>query len=882
LATSSNDTITNSEISTTSASYVRQRSASALTINQSTATNTDTRVKVTAGTGMVHSSWLIHQISGLNDADLSWVTSSAAFKIYQSGSLSWNAGTLKCSGTLTDDNNSTVSCSGGTISPSTQYRVDVQLMNTAPVAASMQGTGDAVALKNITGGWGGTTPLFNDAAFYDPASGGVDGATTAATSTSGNDFRLTNTGAGNVVIGALTGFEGFMFLITTGSDVPTTDSTGFASTTIDAISEDSSKITISGPTVSVTQRAFIFQNDDGSEVNGNSNSGSANTTSTPVKKGERLIARFQIDETGGGATSTTLKLQYNTGWNSNSWVDVMGSGPPSTNSGASTTDWNATTVDSTSAVGSYTSIAIGTDGLPIVSYYDTTNLNLNIAKCNTEPCTTSSNWSTTSVDGFQGSDVGGWTSIAIGADGLPIVSYYDSTNGNLNIAKCTTEPCTTQTNWSTTTPDSTGNVGQYTTSIAIGTDGLPVVSYYDNTNDNLNIAKCNTSPCTQSNQWSTTTPDSTGTVGYFTSIAIGTDGLPIVSYNDITNGNLNIAKCDTSPCTQSNQWSTTSVDGFQGGDVGYFTSIAIGRDGFPIISYQDITNAAMKIAKCNDMACSGGDEAITTVNDLGDTINSGGYNSIAIGKDGWPWVSYFDDDNDDLKVAHMSPLAEIQPALGLSGANGAALTSAAIAGGTGTWQNGEWYEATTTSRAITLAANYYTELAFVLDTREATASTTYRLRLVQSGGGLLNGGYANYPAFTIVSSTDNKMRYSKEAILTGASNASTSDWNATTVDSTGTVGYYTSIAIGTDGLPVVSYRDVTNGNLNIAKCNTEPCTTATNWSTTTPDSISNVGQFTSIAIGTDGLPVVSYRDVTNGNLNIAKCNTEPCTTATNW
>ena len=40
----------------------------------------------------------------------------------------------------------------------------------------------------------------------------------------------------------------------------------------------------------------------------------------------------------------------------------------------------------------------------------------------------------------------------------------------------------------------------------------------------------------------------------------------------------------------------------------------------------------------------------------------------------------------------------------------------------------------------------------------------------------------------------------------------------TTVDSTGDVGQYTSITMGSDSLLVISYYDVTNGDLKVAKC----------------------------------------------------------------
>ena len=45
----------------------------------------------------------------------------------------------------------------------------------------------------------------------------------------------------------------------------------------------------------------------------------------------------------------------------------------------------------------------------------------------------------------------------------------------------------------------------------------------------------------------------------------------------------------------------------------------------------------------------------------------------------------------------------------------------------------------------------------------------------------------------------------------------------TTVDSVGDVGYFTSIAIGPDGFPVVSYCDSTNGNLKVVKCSNAAC-----------------------------------------------------------
>jgi aspartate carbamoyltransferase regulatory subunit len=293
------------------------------------------------------------------------------------------------------------------------------------------------------------------------------------------------------------------------------------------------------------------------------------------------------------------------------------------------------TLDSAGQVGAETSIAIGTNGNPIISYHDSTNGDLKIAACNNPTCTTSTN---TTID--SAGQVGDFTSIAIGTNGNPIISYHDSTNGDLKIAACNNPTCTTSTN---TTIDSTGNVGQYT-SIAIGINGNPIISYYDNWNGALKIAACNNPTCTTSTN---TTIDSTGVVGTDSSITIGTNGNPIISYHDITNGVLKVAACNNPTCTTS---TTTTID--SAGVVGYHISITIGTNGNPIISYYDIINGVLKVAACKNPTCTGTTELERSTNttiDSGDAV--GGYTSIAIGTNGNPIISYSDSTNGVLKVA---------------------------------------------------------------------------------------------------------------------------------------------------------------------------------------------------------------------------------------
>jgi hypothetical protein len=534
-------------------------------------------------------------------------------------------------------------------------------------------------------------------------------------------------------------------------------------------------------------------------------------------------------------------------------LNFLRCGNPSCTSGNVTT-----TVDEPGDVGSYLSIAIATSGLPVISYYDGMGIaNLNFAQCTTTDCTDSSDWSTTTVDTED--EVGQYNSIAIGTDGLPVISYRNASEDSLVFAKCTSSPCTNSNNWSTTTLDSEAGSATliYDTSIAIGADGYPEIAYRDSETgeEKLKFARCTSSPCTDNTNWSTTTIDSIGDVGEYPSIAIGADGYPAISYTDNDNDALKFAKCTTGNCANGSDWTTTTVD--ETGGSGGETSIAIGTDGLPVISYYDITNNRLKMAKCADSACSASSTLIT-IND-GSVANFGTNSSLTIGTDGWPVISYY---SGDLKVAKMQPLVELIPSWGLSGTGGDTLNATAAGNCTSgaSWTNGEWYEATTTSNSITLAQNECTELAFALDTSEATASTTYRLRLVKADGSILDD-YETYPALTIVSSTANTTRYSKEAVLTSASTCNASDYDCNVVTSWGstiTLNPYISVAIGTDGNPVIAYDDFGPDDLVVVKCGNPSCTSGN--TTTTVDSAGDTGEEPSIAIGADGYPrFIGYR-----------------------
>jgi len=294
----------------------------------------------------------------------------------------------------------------------------------------------------------------------------------------------------------------------------------------------------------------------------------------------------------------------------------------------------AATVDSDGIVGMYTSITIGADGLPLISYFDDTNNSLKVVHCGDPLCAAGNTLST-----IGGAATVGWhTSIAIGADGLPLISYYDATNGNLRVMHCADAACLSGT---LAAPDTGGDVGQHT-AITVGTDGLPVVSYYDVTNSALKVLHCGDALCTSGN--TLTTVDNAGNVGGYTSIAIGTDGLPTISYYDFSNGALLVLHCGDLSCASGNTRST--VD--SAGDAGWYSSLTIGADGMPVVSYHNATSGDLRVAHCDEITCAAGG-SLTTVDSSG---NVGQYTSITIGADGLPVISYYDLTNGNLKVAH--------------------------------------------------------------------------------------------------------------------------------------------------------------------------------------------------------------------------------------
>ena len=102
-----------------------------------------------------------------------------------------------------------------------------------------------------------------------------------------------------------------------------------------------------------------------------------------------------------------------------------------------------------------------------------------------------------------------------------------------------------------------------------------------------------------------------GRLGQYTSLAIGGDGRGLVSYQDGPDGTLRVAHCEDGPCTRATV-NTLDRPFDRGGvqiSVGPNTSLAIGQDGLSLVSYLDDHggpggfDGSLKVAHCLDLSC---------------------------------------------------------------------------------------------------------------------------------------------------------------------------------------------------------------------------------------------------------------------------------------
>jgi hypothetical protein len=627
----------------------------------------------------------------------------------------------------------------------------------------------------------------------------------------------------------------------------------------------------SNPTLALT--GYIWENEDGTSPDTVTQIAAADGT-IEAPWGSRINLRAQLKNTGDALSNTNVGLFYDKG--DGYWNQVSNNGPK-TNPGYLPIN---TVLDNTGSMGRGLSIATDKDNIIWVSYHDNISRNLRVAQfvgSGGSGCTSSA-WTCTTVDSVD--DVGFVTSIAFDSNNTPWVAYYDDTNDNLEVAKYVGSGgtgCATAA-WECSTVDSTDSVGNYPF-IAFDSTGVAWISYQDFTANTINVAKYTGSGGTGCAiaSWTCTGLDSIGTSATvaYNSIAFDEEGKAWVSYKDETNADLMIAEYVGSGGTGCDvtTWTCTIVD--NGALTGGDNYLAIDKNGTPWVSYTIGTDLGVAKYVGSGGDCTSVAWDCTTV----ETTNTVGvYTSIAFDENNNPWVVHRDSTSNNMRIAKYVG----------SGGTGCAVTD---------WScTAADVSAYTTGLYTRIAFNNYGDAIIAYQDSSNTSLEIMQMTDWQSGGGCSNNNFASNWECTDIVTTGGAGRSSSMAldnsgipwiayyyssttdlyiaryVGSGGTGCDVSSWDCSVIETTSSVGEDVSLEFDVENRPWISYRDITNFDLRVARYvgtgGTGCATTA--WTCQGVDTAANVNDLTSISIDSTGNAWVSYRDNTAGTLKVAR------------
>jgi hypothetical protein len=366
------------------------------------------------------------------------------------------------------------------------------------------------------------------------------------------------------------------------------------------------------------------------------------------------------------------------------------------------------------------------------------------------------------------------------------------------------------------TTNGNGITGEYI-SMKLDSSGNPVVSFWSRNGRALMLVRCGNPNCSNGNSVTTVTPTGTGQDRMDNSLTLDSSDNPVISYRH--GGELRLIHCANRTCSSDTSIVTVAQDFFDANQLdhipGYFSSVAIDHDGKPVISYYESIHDAggvLKLLYCGNANCTSGNTSITVDAEIGPTYlpRSGEYSSLAINSKNDAVISYLG--LNGLKVAYCGRLSCSTPVLVDNGGREVG-----------------WATSLTLAPGDRPVISYYDD-----------ANGTLKLARCNSNDCRMGGN------------------------------------SITAVDSTGIIGakylgLQTSVALDSSGKPVIAYFDSPNQDLKVARCGNANCTSGNQVETV--ESSGSVGRYASLALGSGGVPVVAYGS--NAVLNFAQRDGQP-------
>lgn len=254
---------------------------------------------------------------------------------------------------------------------------------------------------------------------------------------------------------------------------------------------------------------------------------------------------------------------------------------------------------------------------------------------------------TTNVDNGNATNINTGIDMALDSNNYPVIAYYDyaAAQLNLELIRCNDVSCSGNDE-SFVALDTTGDVGS-SLSIILDSNSYPVVSYYDATNTALKIVHCGNANCSSGNTINTI--DDNGNVGSFSTIRLDSNGYPVITYYDTTNTAVKLVHCNDVHCSGANESIVTLVNTEDDRVRQGSKSLQLDGNGYPMVVFYDATNGDLEFVHCNDVNCDGIGETFSTI-DASGTV--GDFASFILDSSGYPMIAYHDTSNFKLKVTH--------------------------------------------------------------------------------------------------------------------------------------------------------------------------------------------------------------------------------------
>ena len=324
--------------------------------------------------------------------------------------------------------------------------------------------------------------------------------------------------------------------------------------------------------------------------------------------------------------------------------------------------------------------------------------------------------------------------------------------------------------------------------------------------------------------------DQSADVGYWNSLAIGTDNVPRIAYYDIEHGDLRYASLNVA----TGEWEVSTLDSV--GDVGQYSSLALDSQNYPHISYYDHVNDQLKYTYFN------GTDWVRMV-----VYNSRGgeFSSIALDNNDLAHIAFYDTPGKDLFYISQSPDGSF------SSTSLQRVDDGTLVFGTGGNLGGQINLKIDSTTQIPYITYYNASFGALMMAYEDPTNP----QAIQQGVGqgwvvsVIDGKPAHnksdmgkWNSMYLVDGQDIHVCYSdstfgdlKYAHFDGTT------WTIETVDSPGIVGESCSVITDHRGNPAIAYYDGSNNDLKFA------VKTYGKWQIFVLDSIGIVGDFTSMA-----------------------------------